>query len=271
MKSMIWLQKIKRCYIHNRLKGHKIPLPIWQSLESEMPLLARYDRHQKVQLRLLASRLLQKKRITAVQGFEVTAKMRAMIATQAAIMVFKLMNAEEDLSFDWYRNWHEILVYPDSFRPYRNPITPLQGGILGVEIDFHPVESGETSYQGPVIISWRNDQPHPLKRHANQVLIHELAHKLDMLTGEINGRPPLHKHMDSQDWFKAFESAYKHLNHQIAKGHKPAINPYAATNPAEFFAVCSEYFFEAPAHLNQFYPAVYRQLSLFYNQNFLQR
>ncbi|MBD3822169.1 MAG: zinc-dependent peptidase [Thiotrichales bacterium] len=266
---MNWLQKAKRAYIRHGLQNYKIPAAIWQEIESEMPLLSRYTPHQKTQLRILASRILRKKRISAARGFQVTDHMRIIIATQTAIMLFGLMDAEQDLSFDWVGNWHEIIVYPYAYRAHHNQVQPILGGLLGVETPTDAIEAGETFYQGPVIINWNSDAPHPLRPQANQVLLHELAHKMDMLNGDINGYPPLHHNMNSKDWYDAFETAYNQLNRQISKRRKPAINPYAATNPAEFFAVCTEYFFEAPEHLNKVFPAVYRQLSLFYNQDFL--
>ncbi len=129
-----------------------------------------------------------------------------------------------------------------------------------------PVESGETSYQGPLIISWQDTKPRTLHSVPVQVLIHELAHKLDMLDGYSNGHPPLHASMDQQVWHDTFEAAYLHLRHRVETGHKHELNSYAATSPAEFFAVCSEYFFESPERLQMAYPDVYRQLSLFYKQ-----
>lgn len=266
---MLWLQKIKRAYIRSALNRDKIPARLWHAIEAEMPLLARYQRHQKVELRILASRILKKKRITAVRGFELTDSMKAIIATQVAILIYGLVEAEEDVSFDWIGNWQNIIVYPNAYRTHKNPIVPIQGGLLGVEIHTDPIEAGETFYQGPVVINWDDDAPHPLRTQANQVLLHELAHKMDMLNGDINGYPPLHQNMNAKDWYEAFETAYRRLNQQLAKGRRPSINPYAATNPAEFFAVCTEYFFEAPEHLHKKFPAVYRQLSLFFNQDFL--
>ncbi|MDX1352892.1 MAG: zinc-dependent peptidase, partial [Thiomicrorhabdus sp.] len=111
----------------------------------------------------------------------------------------------------------------------------------------------------------------PLHSHANQVLMHEMAHKLDMLDGYTNGHPPLHANMSEQAWFSAFEEGFTCLNQQVKQGKKPDINPYAATNPAEFFAVTTEYFFEAPEKLYRVYPKVYQQLALFYQQQPLQQ
>ena len=93
-----------------------------------------------------------------------------------------------------------------------------------------------------------------------------------MLNGAANGMPPLHSHMVVSDWTQAMQHAYDHLNSILDHhpDHAP-IDPYAGENPAEFFAVTSEYFFSAPDLLNRAYPKVYQQLGLFYRQDPLAR
>jgi Mlc titration factor MtfA (ptsG expression regulator) len=105
------------------------------------------------------------------------------------------------------------------------------------------------------------------------LVIHELAHKLDMLNGDANGLPPLHRDMRVRDWASAMQHAYDDLNRQLDRNPEAVttIDPYAAENPAEFFAVTSEYFFSAPDLLHQAYPAVYLQLQAFYRQDPLSR
>lgn len=108
---------------------------------------------------------------------------------------------------------------------------------------------------------------------ASNLVIHELAHKLDMLNGAANGMPPLHPGMSVSDWSHAMQQAYDHLNHYLDH-HNPdhaPIDPYAGENPAEFFAVISEYFFTAPDLLHHAYAQVYQQLCLFYRQDPLAR
>ena len=105
------------------------------------------------------------------------------------------------------------------------------------------------------------------------LVIHELAHKLDMLNGDANGLPPLHSDLRVSDWAQAMQEAFDDLNRQLDRNPdaETAIDPYAAENPAEFFAVTSEYFFSAPDLLNDAYPAVYQQLRGFYRQDPLAR
>jgi Mlc titration factor MtfA (ptsG expression regulator) len=105
------------------------------------------------------------------------------------------------------------------------------------------------------------------------LVIHELAHKLDMLNGSANGLPPLHSNMRISDWAEAMQSAFDSLNAQLDADPQTetAIDPYAAEDPTEFFAVTSEYFFSAPDLLAEAFPAVYAQLALFYRQDPLTR
>lgn len=103
-------------------------------------------------------------------------------------------------------------------------------------------------------------------RAGHNVVLHEFAHKLDGLNGVNNGMPSLRRGMDRQAWAESLGGAYDRLCLQVAKGEKAYINPYAATSPAEFFAVASEYFFTAPDILKDCCPAVQRQLVLFYRR-----
>lgn len=260
---MSFMQRLKRYFLRRTLRQEKIPLPLWHQTIHSMPIMHRYSTSERVRLRVLASTVLSRKTFSGVQGLRLTDEMRVTLATQTAILIFGFEHPETNPTLDWLRNWYEIIVYPAPFYNGR----PTQFNAQGSRISSAELESGETQYQGAVIINWQDDQPHPLHAQANQVLMHELAHKLDMLNGSANGQPPLHANMSPAAWYDAFESAYKQLNQQIHSGHKTHFNPYAATHPAEFFAVCTEYFFEAPHQLKKRFPNVYQQLVLFYRQD----
>ena len=87
-----------------------------------------------------------------------------------------------------------------------------------------------------------------------------------MLHGRANGMPPLHPNMRRSEWTQSLSKAYDMLVNEIRNHEKTAINEYAATNPAEYFAVISETFFTAPKLIKQHNPEVYKQLVLFYKQ-----
>ena len=257
------IKKIKRLVLANHLKRHKIPLKLWHKTINKMPILQRYNSRQRMHLRLLASEILRTKNLIAVKGMVFSDEIKVMIATQAAVLLFGFESDKEGSGLEWIRNWQQIIVYPMPFFSGRESFVSPDG-ILVNQAGF---ESGETHYQGGIVIDWDDAQPHSLKKHANQVLMHEMAHKLDMLDGDTNGHPPLHADMSEKAWFDAFDNAFTVLNMQLEKGNEIVINPYAATNPAEFFAVTTEYFFEAPAVLKSAFPDVYKQLTMFYKQD----
>ncbi|WP_019215525.1 M90 family metallopeptidase [Legionella tunisiensis] len=106
-----------------------------------------------------------------------------------------------------------------------------------------------------------------MKNGVSNVVIHEFAHKLDMLNGRANGLPPLHKWMSVKQWATVFNHAYADFEKQLQQDKPIPINSYASASPAEFFAVFSEIFFERPMIIRQYYPDVYDLLVRFYRQN----
>ena len=266
---MSWLplpSRVRRGLLSRHLRKRRIPASIWLRVEKADPLLARFNRRERLKLRILASEIIWRTHFFAAGGLVLTNVMKACLATRIAIVIHGLEDPEQNTTMDWLRNWRELIVYPRPFKPHRQSVVSLGGSPLGLVMHTDPVELGETSYQGALIISWQDANPRDLYRMSAQVLIHELAHKLDMLDGFSNGHPPLHASMDHQIWHDTFEAAYLHLKHCVETGRKTELNPYAAVSPAEFFAVCSEYFFATPERLQTIYPDVYKQLSLFYKQ-----
>jgi len=98
-------------------------------------------------------------------------------------------------------------------------------------------------------------------------VIHEFAHKLDMLNGAANGFPPLHADMKAEQWSRVFEDAYEDFCFRVGNRELTPIDSYAAEDPGEFFAVVSELFFEIPDAVRESYPDVYQQLVIFYRQD----
>ena len=103
------------------------------------------------------------------------------------------------------------------------------------------------------------------------VVIHEFAHKLDMLNGEADGMPALHSGMTPAAWDEVFMTAYEDFCRRIDSGEETVIDPYASDDPAEFFAVLSENFFELPDIVNREYPSLYALLRSYYRQDPLGR
>lgn len=235
----------------------KIASADWAAAFDALPLLDGLDAETRARLQQMASRFLQQKQLEPVQGAELDEPMRLALALQAALPVL-------ELGLDWYRGWHTLILYPDQFVPAREVMD--DDGL--VWIDDEP-KSGEAWEQGPVILSL-TDAAAGCERDGYNVVIHELAHKLDLLDGAANGHPPLHRGMSGADWAESFGAAYADLcRHCEAfdEGLDDGIDPYGSESPAEFFAVCSETFFELPHRLQAIYPEVYTQLRAFYRQD----
>ena len=103
------------------------------------------------------------------------------------------------------------------------------------------------------------------------MVLHEFAHKIDIRNGAADGFPPLHADMDRQAWTATLSAAYEDFQQRLERREETALDEYAAEDPAEFFAVLSELFFERPDALSTMYPAVYGQFVLFYRQDPLKR
>lgn len=208
----------------------------------------------QARLRILATLFLHAKTIVPVAGLALSPAMRTLLAAQACLPVL-------ELGLHWYRGWHELVVYPDLFIPNRTQMDEA-----GVVHHTRAAMEGEAWSQGPVVLSWeavaRAGSP-----PGHNVVIHELAHKLDMLNGAANGFPPLHPGMRPDTWTQAFEKAYREHTRRWRAGEPTPLDPYGLENPGEFFAVVSELFFEQPRALAAFSPELYRQLSLFYRQH----
>jgi Mlc titration factor MtfA (ptsG expression regulator) len=136
----------------------------------------------------------------------------------------------------------------------------------GIHHEWEEVLSGESWELGPVVLSWADVEVSGMGDGYN-VVIHEMAHKLDMRNGDADGFPPLHRNMRTSVWTRDFSDAFQHLQQNVERGVEPPLDHYAGETPAEFFAVSSEYFFEQPWVLWEEYPRVYEQLRQFYQQD----
>lgn len=240
------------------LQRHALDDALWQDAISESRLLQGLTPQELERLRQWVTLFLHAKHLSAAGGLVLSERMRLSIALQACLPILHL-------DLDYYDGWEEIIVYPDEFVPEFEYMD--EDGVV------HHVQepmSGEAWLGGPVILSWQDaDGAHDVPGY--NVVIHEFAHKLDMLNGDANGFPPLHADMNRQAWSTVFSAAFADFQRRVDAGEETAIDPYAAENPGEFFAVISEAFFETPLALLQQYPEAYAQLRLFYRQDPAQR
>lgn len=247
--------RLRRWRMRRILRRNPIPQDVWHGVTREIALLRGLDAVQMAHLRVLATWFLHHKSINGVQGLTVTLPMRVMVAAQACLLIL-------NLDVDYFDNWVEVTIYPGAFRTNRE-----QTDAIGLVHRETRVLTGEAWLQGPVILSWDDVERDAYDcQPGRNVVLHEFAHKLDGRNGATNGMPPLRGGMSRKTWSEALSSAYDALRLQLAVGEPVLINPYAATSPAEFFAVLTEYFFTAPDILEHCCPTAYRQLALFYRQ-----
>jgi len=251
-----WFERLSVSWV---LRKHALPDHDWFEVTRKLPLLSGLNSSEKARLRLLTTLFIHQKVFSGAQGLELTLEMKIIIAAQACLEILAFNIA----AFD---GWSEIIVYPSTFRVERE--TENEFGIISTE---SRILSGEAWTKGPLVFAWDEVERDSFQiREGHHVVLHEFAHKLDMLNGRANGMPPLHPEMPVSEWTRSLSEGYERLLERVEHCHG-GINPYAATNPAEYFAVMCEYFFTAPALLFERYPDVYRQLKAYFQQDPLAR
>jgi len=254
-QRFLMLSNIKTWYRRHILEDQCIPDDVWENALGRLRFLHGLTPVELACLRELVTSFLNSKQINGAHGLVITDEMRLLIAAQACVLVL-------NLDLDYYDGWVEVIVYPGGFvREYEYVD---EDGVV-----HHGSESlsGESWLDGPVILSWEDTAAVAGTGAGYNLVIHEFAHKLDMLNGDANGFPPLHGDMSRQAWSEAFSKAYADFCQSVDENDVVDIDPYAAESPAEFFAVLSEGFFEMPLSVKAQFAAVYEQLALFYRQD----
>lgn len=197
---------------------------------------------------------LKAKSFEGAAGFEASAQARAVIALKASVPIL-------NLNMDYYAGWNDIIVYPGDFRVQEEYMDNI--GVVHREAR---ELCGQSLQQGPMVLSWQTIAEEQ-EMADRDVVIHECAHKLDIMNGEANGFPTLHRDMSAEHWARSFSEAFAQLERAVDSAQETALDPYAATDPAEYFAVLSETFFTNPALVVHEAPAVYAELARFYRQD----
>lgn len=203
-------------------------------------------RHETLVLEFLAG-----KPFLGCAGLEVTEQMRVVIAGYACLLVLaRGMGA--------YSHLREILVYPGEFVARRTT-----AGADGLVHEHVQVLRGESSPLGQVVLSWA-DVLAPAG-HGQNLVVHEFAHQLDQAKGAANGAPfTFASTSRRQRWADVMSREFGQHQRSASSGEQALLSHYGATSPAEFFAVCSEVFFELPQAMRDVHPSLYRELSQYY-------
>ena len=202
-------------------------------------------------------RLIRRTHWEAARGFTLDDRVIDAIAAHAALLICGFEPAT-----DPYRDVTAVVVHGGTIVTNDT----VQGPVRGVVSSTPRYLAGQSGHgRGPVVLDWRT-AAREIGRPAggSNVIYHEFAHKLDQLDGVYDGMPPLGSTPARAAWQQTFGTNYRRL---VRRGADPLIRGYAATNPAEYFAVTSELFFTRPLDLRRQHPRVYTQLASFYNQD----
>jgi hypothetical protein len=218
------------------------------------PSMATLDTALRVRLRERTAWILADKTFHGAGGLEPDWSHCLPVAVHAAL---PLLNGR----LDWYRQFRSFILYREEFE-----VDVEEEDDAGLVHRGRDRRAGEAWYRGPVVLSLADVEASG-QGSGYDVVIHELAHQIDRLSGDADGRPPLPSDIEARDWSDTFSAAYQRLSVAVDGLGEPVIDPYAAESPAEFFAVAVEYFFDRPDLLRRHEAGVYRLLSAWFRQD----
>ena len=226
----------------------------WIKLLTEnLPVYSRLPSDLRPRLHERIARFISSTRFEGCNGLELTEEMILTVAAQACLLV---INRDGEP----YPELRNVYLYPSSFSSVQK--SQDEFGIV-TEGEIHRL--GESWETGTVILSW-SSVAHGASNifDAENVTFHEFAHQLDHEDGATDGAPGLSSRQAYRSWARVFQENYADFRSLLENGKETLIDPYGATNPAEFFAVVTETFFEKPRQLRKKRPELYAELKEFY-------
>ncbi|MCB1691725.1 MAG: zinc-dependent peptidase [Pseudomonadales bacterium] len=250
--AALWYALAWPAWRRRRIVARSFP-PEWEALlDSRLPIFAAMRPDQQDELRDLIKVFIAGKTYIGCAGLDVTDEMRVVIAAQACLLLLGRPTHE-------YADLHYIYLFPSTFRATRE---------VRNEIGLVSTESrdllGESWDNGRVVLAW-DDVEHGVRNwhDGENVVLHEFAHQLDSESGATNGVPLLYTKAAYKTWAYVFGREFEALARQDP--HSPSlIDHYGATNPAEFFAVATETFFEEPERMYAHHRELFTELSTYY-------
>lgn len=237
----------------NKIKQQPFKKEWRKILQRRMPYFQSMPADLQLQLKGLIQVFIAEKRFIGCNGVVITDEIKVTIAAQACLL---LLNRKTDI----YPKLTSILVYPHGFVKEQQSVHA--GGIHHTE---RTTLIGESWEFGKVVLSWGDTLEGALiPDDGHNVVIHEFAHQLDQETGQANGAPILGKDQSYESWSKVLSQEFARLNEKARFGEPSLFDYYGATNPAEFFAVATEVFFEQSQQLYFEYPKLYQEFKQYY-------
>lgn len=229
----------------------------WQKIiEKNVPFVRYLPPSDREELEQRIQVFLTEKRFEGAGGLAMTDEIRVTIAAQACILLLHRKT-------DCYPGLYSIVVYPHAYLARRR-----EQDTTGIVTEGMQPRLGESWKQGAIVLSWDDVRSGAADIHdGHNVVFHEFAHQLDAEDGEADGAPVLSDRSMYLAWARVFGEEYARLQRDIEHGQETLLDRYGATNPAEFFAVATEFFFEKPRQLKEKLPQLYDELSRYYKQD----
>ena len=247
--SPVWRRRLRL----RRIAATPFPTRWRKILKQQLPLYRALPVDLQLKLKKLVQLFLAEKQFIGCEGLEITDEIRINIAAQACLL---MLNRPTEL----YPNLRSVLVYPAAYLVPQQQ--PDQAGVVHSDLQ---VRLGESWQLGKVILSWPDSQhgaADPTDGH--NVVLHEFAHQLDQENGAANGAPFLATSQAYRVWSQVLNTEFVRLQQQLNQGLPSIFDAYGATNPAEFFAVITEVFFERGAEFSARHHELYQQLRQYY-------
>jgi MtfA peptidase len=247
-----WLKGRRRAAIRAR------PFPPgWRAIiEKNVPYAASLSQSDREELCGHVQVFLAEKHFEGCAGLEITDEVRVTIAAQACVLLLHRAT-------NYYPNLISILVYPTTYLAPAGQRAPD-----GRPPDAPQARLGESWARDVMVLAWDSVVSGASDIHdGHNVVLHEFAHQLDQEDGASDGAPVLPRRSMYVAWARVLGHDFDRLAGDIKRHHRTLIDRYGATNPAEFFAVVTETFFEKPRQLRSKHPELYGQLQLFYGQD----
>jgi len=236
-----------------RIMSRAFP-PQWQQImQDNLPYYARLPENLRKRLQQRILWFLHEKNFVGCGGLQLTDEMRVTIAAEACLLTLHQ-------SGTGYASLRFIYLYPHAYQaPHRNVD---DAGVVSEHIQ---QRLGESWHDGKVVLSW-DDVRHGSSNFGDgeNVVLHEFAHQLDQASGASNGAPLLRNRQSHRHWAQVLASEFEALQQDARHGHRTVMKYYGATNPAEFFAVASEHFYEQPDAMLKRHPELFAQLQEYY-------
>jgi len=243
-----------REYQRSKIKKQPFKKQWRKILQTRVPYFRKMPADLQLQLKQHIQVFIKEKNFVGCKGVVITDEIKITIAAQACLL---LLNRKTD----YYPKLQTILVYPSAFIKKQ-----LATNADGVQFEQKQTLAGESWDFGKIVLSWQDTlEGANIPDDGRNVVIHEFAHQLDQENGRANGAPILGKRQNYSTWSQAFSLQFEQLKQQAAQGVPSLFDYYGATNPAEFFAVASEVFFEQSESFSKDYPKLYQQLSQYYH------